>query len=755
MPSYKFPILIWRDGDGLFTGSTADGPPCAAVDVSAPAVVNQLKQYLLWLYRRDPWWEPPDMREPRLAYTDVAIRPEYKVNERPYPCGHRLNIRVCYVTGLRRDGSRKCSLPMLQIGFVAHPNDSVDELVADYVRQRLQGLAPQELSRMLPPEETMLDQLVVKVTDRTSRQIADVSGLLESVADPLGSAAIRRRYHRALFRDREVTQLTQHLRSGNVNLLLVGESGVGKTSILIDAVRNAERSAAVDEEDNNDKTPRGNRFWQTSGARLIAGLPYLGQWEERCEEIIDALADLRGTLCIDDLVGLLQAGGGDPASSVAAFFAPYIERGELRIVAETTPQQLDACRRLLPGFTELFQVMNIESFDAAAARQLLGRLVTNQQRNHGIEIERGMVELIYRLFRRFLPYEVFPGSAVDFVADLFQRAAARSAAAIDKVEICDRFSDKTGLPASLVRDDLPLPPVEVAEAFRDRVIGQPQACDAAAGVVTTFKAGLNDPGRPLAVMLFCGPTGVGKTELAKTMADYLFGHGKAKDRLIRLDMSEYAGWDGAERILMRSNGEVSELIDKVRRHPFSVVLLDEIEKAALEVFDVLLGLFDEGRLTDQFGRTTNFTSAVIVMTSNLGGQRRTPIGFDEEARVAYEREVREFFRPELFNRIDQVISFNPLSTDHIIEITEKELRQIARRPGLVRRNIRLTWTPRLVEHLAHVGYDARYGARPLQRAIEQNVVAQLAHWLLRQRSKRDCTVQFDYDTAKNRCEIVS
>jgi len=375
------------------------------------------------------------------------------------------------------------------------------------------------------------------------------------------------------------------------------------------------------------------------------------------------------------------------------------------MIVEATPRQLDACRRLLPGFAEL----------------------------------------TYRLFRRFEPYQAFLGPVVEFVADLFDEARRTAADRLRKRDVVARFIRNTGLPEFLVHDDQPLAASDIRQALRKRVIGQPAACDVAAGVVTTFKAGLNDPRRPLGVMLFCGPTGVGKTELAKTLADYLFGHGVSRDRLVRLDMSEYAGHDAASRLLTKPSGEVSGLIERVRRQPFVVVLLDEIEKAAPELFDVLLGLLDEGRLTDRFGRETTFTSSVIVMTSNLGGHLRTPIGFDESAGAAYQREVREFFRPELLNRIDHVIGFKPLSFAEIVEITRKELSELATRQGLVRRRIQLAWTDRLVDQLAQLGADPRYGARPLQRVIEQHIVAPLARWLFQHRSARGCVLEFTWE----------
>jgi ATP-dependent Clp protease ATP-binding subunit ClpC len=199
-------------------------------------------------------------------------------------------------------------------------------------------------------------------------------------------------------------------------------------------------------------------------------------------------------------------------------------------------------------------------------------------------------------------------------------------------------------------------------------------------------------------------------------------------------MSEYAGFDAVERLVGPPHGEPSELIRKIRQQPFTVLLLDEIEKASPDVFDVLLGVFDEGRLTDRFGRVTNFKSAMIVMTSNLGTDRQTPFGFDASARPRYRDEAMAFFRPEFFNRLDAVVTFSPLGPETIRAITRKELASIAAREGLSQQGITIRWTDRLVEHLAKVGFDARYGARPLQRTIEREFVAPLAKWLLIQRS---------------------
>jgi len=217
-------------------------------------------------------------------------------------------------------------------------------------------------------------------------------------------------------------------------------------------------------------------------------------------------------------------------------------------------------------------------------------------------------------------------------------------------------------------------------------------------------------------------------------------------------MSEYGGFDAVYRLLGPPQGEPGELVKRVRRQPFAVLLLDEIEKAAADVFDTLMGVFDEGRLTDQYGRVTNFRSTIIVMTSNLGAGQSRAVGFSGgETGPAYQEAAMRFFRPEFFNRMDQVVTFRPLKPEGVKAITRRELDAIAKREGLMRGGVKVAWSDALVEHLAGIGFDPRYGARPLQRAVEREVVAQLARWLLEHFVKDGGTVKADWVGGK--CEF--
>ena len=264
-----------------------------------------------------------------------------------------------------------------------------------------------------------------------------------------------------------------------------------------------------------------------------------------------------------------------------------------------------------------------------------------------------------------------------------------------------------------------------------KVIGQPVSVDAVTNVVLRLKAGLCDPRRPITTMLFCGPTGVGKTQMARCLAEYLFGESESNEKpLIRLDMSEYGNWDAVDRFLIGGDGEVATWIGRLRAKPMSVLLLDEFEKSSPEVHDCLLSALDEGRLTDRFGRTTTLCGAIVILTSNVGSRSTSAVGFGDNDPGAIRRAIQHEFRPEFLNRLDEVVTFEPLPPPVIEQIVEKELRGLAKREVLRSRGVQLSWDDSIVKQLAKVGFDPLLGARPLQRAIEQEVVAKIARFLL-------------------------
>ena len=751
MATYHLPVLVWQDFAGGYSAALVEQDlvpqPVVAVDDTAPGAIEQIKSFLKWWCKDHSLAHAPDFDEPRLIQVAVPFRPEYEEDGRLYLCRDEIELRIPCVHGRQEGGLLICSLPTLLLQFGLHEGDKLRSIVVENVRQAFLHRTPQQLSRLLPPQQVRLEEVVLRLPRRRPCQPPEeILPVLREVAQPLADSAFRRLFFRPYERDAELRDLVGRLGEERANVALIGEHGVGKSTLLVAAVRGLERSGPA------GKRPAGER--ERARAIAIGRLPPPACWpacsisvngKSAASGWCDELSEIGGVLCVESLLDLVVQGDREAHGGMAAFFLPYLQSGDLRLVGEASPAEFAACRRLLPGFADVFQVLDVKALQGTRARDALAQLAATAGREAKIEVDDQAPAMACRLFGRFLPYQPLPGPAARFLTGLIDQARQDRRSRLAPADVTQRFIRQTGLPESLLCDEQPLNPAEVETALGAQVIGQPEACRAVARVITTFKAGLNAPQRPLGVLLFCGPTGVGKTELAKAASRYLFGHGQGGDRLLRLDMSEYALPGAAQRLIAKEDGTASDLIGRLRQQPFVVVLLDEIEKASPQVFDVLLGVFDEGRLTDRYGRTAHFGSAVVIMTSNLGAEGQKSIGFAAEPATSCARAVQSFFRPEFFNRLDAVVTFQPLGRDVCRAIVNKELRELAEREGLRKAGRRLRFTDRLLDHLVATGFDARFGARPLQRTIETRLVAKLSAFLLARPGLHDTELLVDLD----------
>lgn len=348
------------------------------------------------------------------------------------------------------------------------------------------------------------------------------------------------------------------------------------------------------------------------------------------------------------------------------------------------------------------------------------------------KIETEALETIDALHRRYATYSAFPARPVRFLRNLLE-SRENSATVLSK-DVIRAFSDETGLPIFLLDDRETLDIAATEKRFNDKVIGQTEAVELISDLIATVKARLTRPKKPIASLLFIGQTGVGKTEMVKTLAEFFF---RDASRMIRFDMSEFSNPLAVKRLIGGVTESEGLLTAKMREQPFAVILFDEFEKAHSSFFDLLLQILGEGRLTDSAGRVADFTNAIIVMTSNLGAEsyRRGKSGFRQnggekrEAVRHFTQSVREFLRPEIFNRIDRIVPFAPLDKETVQRIAELEIEKAKRRDGIFYRGVNLEIEPQVTEYLALRGYDARYGARPLRRTIERELLVPLGEKL--------------------------
>lgn len=573
---------------------------------------------------------------------------------------------------------------------------------------------------------------VKQATLRARDDSPDRGSVLKEIASNLAQSTAPPIYER----DELLRQLTE-LVAGSAprSVLLVGPSGAGKSALVFELTGPRRPAALAD-----------RPCWSTSGSRIVAGQSGYGMWQQRCQQLVREARRTRALLHLGNFIELMETGkGGGSTTGIAALLRPALADGALQAIAECTPEELATVERENPRFLEAFTILDVPATTQTQTRALLARQAEALAARRGPRISPAALDEVERLHRRYATYSAAPGRVVRFLqnllADAPHRRHARSPAAVhdepcEPSDVIAAFSRETGLPLRMLDDRIPLVLEEVRGWLAERVLGQSRPVELVTDLLAAVKSSLARAGKPLASFLFIGPTGVGKTEMAKALAEFLY---QDPGRMIRFDMSEYATPAAVERLVGGPDGSPGRLTQEVRDQPFMVVLLDEFEKAHPQAFDMLLQVLGEGRLTDARGRVADFTNAVVIMTSNLGAESFRPhgVGFAGEERAAatadehFERVVRDFLRPELFNRIDRIVPFAPLDRALIATLARREVTRLAGREGLRLRAVDLDVSPAAASWLALRGYDPRYGARPLKRIVERHLVAPLAERLCR------------------------
>jgi ATP-dependent Clp protease ATP-binding subunit ClpC len=646
--------------------------------------------------------------------------------------------------------------------------------------------------------------------------------VLDRYGRDLTALAVEDKLDPVVGREKEIERVVQILsRRTKNNPVLIGEPGVGKTAI-------AEGLAQRIVTGNVPEILLNRRVVTLDLASMVAGTKYRGEFEERIKKVIDEIIKAGNVVIfIDELHTIIGAGAAEGAIDAANILKPVLARGELQCIGATT---LDEYRKYIerdPALERRFQPIMVEAPTVEETIAILRGLRDKYEAHHRVRITDEALKAAARLSERYITDRFLPDKAIDLIDEASSRVRLQAFTAppnikeiekrleeitkekeaavnnqefekaaqlrdqeqqlkkeleasreawktqksgeelvVTEDDIAQIISSWTGIPVKRLAEEESERLMHLEEVLHERVVGQNEAVEAVSRAVRRARAGLKDPRRPIGSFIFLGPTGVGKTELARALAEALFGD---EDALVRLDMSEYMEKFAVSRLVGAPPGYVGyeeggQLTEAVRRKPYTVVLLDEIEKAHPDVFNILLQVLEDGRLTDAKGRTVDFRNTVLIMTSNVGVhllQKESTLGFRAEVdqKASYEKmkakvtdELKRTFRPEFLNRVDENIVFHSLTAEHIKEIVGLMLKDVTKR--MQENDIGMEVTETAKEVLAKEGFDETYGARPLRRAIQRQVEDLLSEELLRGGIRRGGKVIVDAQDGKITAKMI-
>ncbi|ABR29904.1 Clp protease ClpX [Thermosipho melanesiensis] len=640
---------------------------------------------------------------------------------------------------------------------------------------------------------------------------------LEGFGVNLTAQAMKGELDPVIGREKEIERVMQVLvRRKKNNPVLIGEPGVGKSAIVEGL---AQRIVAGEV----PEPLKGKTIFSLDVASLVAGTKYRGEFEKRMKKLLQVLKNEKDIiLFIDEIHMIVGAGSAEGAVDAANILKPALARGEVKCIGATTPDEYRMYIEKDAALERRFQKIYIQEPSAEMTIEILKGLKPKYEMHHKVKYTDEALEAAVYLSQRYISDHFLPDKAIDVIDEAGARArlkafvipsdlqsykskienvklqkelavanqdyetAARlkeeenklkmeyssryenwkekvdsSIIVVDVQDVEEVVANWTGIPLKKLEEEESEKLLRLEEALHNRIVGQDEAVKAIARSIRRARSGLKDPRRPVGVFLFLGPTGVGKTELAKTLAEYLFGDEKA---LIRFDMSEYMEKFSVSRLIGAPPGYVGyeeggTLTEKVRRRPFSVILFDEIEKAHPDVFNLLLQIMDDGRLTDSQGHVVDFRNTIIIMTSNIGGNQivssKKTLGFVNSENLNAEfkemkskvlEEVKKTFRPEFLNRIDEIVVFHKLTEKHIREIIDILLKDIRRR--LEEKGLKLELTKNAKDFLVQEGYDPAYGARPLKRTIQRYIEDPLSEELLKGKFKENDVIVCAFERGK-------